>query len=243
MYRGWVGIYRKLQCHWLWDDKPFSKGQAWIDLLLLANHGDKKVLLGNEIVEVKTGSFITSELKLMERWGWSKTKVRSFLKLLESDGMIVKKSDRKKTVISIEKYSDYSVYETTERPPRDHKETTERLREDTNNNDNNDNNVNNENIIGDSSESTPPPSKKRFIKPSLEEVEAYCRERGNSVNAQRFIDHYESNGWKVGKNSMKDWKAAVRTWENRERGNSNAGIKRNITGDEYTGGSYKIELI
>lgn len=52
-----------------------------------------------------------------------------------------------------------------------------------------------------------------FAPPTLEEVEAYCRERNNSVDAQRFFDYYTSNGWKVGKNPMKDWKAAVRTWE------------------------------
>lgn len=54
---------------------------------------------------------------------------------------------------------------------------------------------------------------KRFIKPTLEEVKEYCLERDNKVNPELFIDFYESNGWKVGKNSMKDWKAAVRTWE------------------------------
>lgn len=53
----------------------------------------------------------------------------------------------------------------------------------------------------------------RFIPPTVEEVSAYCIERGNSVNPQRFIDHYTSNGWMVGKNKMKDWQAAVRTWE------------------------------
>ena len=53
----------------------------------------------------------------------------------------------------------------------------------------------------------------RFAPPALEEVEKYCKERGNNVNAQGFIDYYSSNGWKVGKNPMKDWKAAVRTWE------------------------------
>lgn len=52
-----------------------------------------------------------------------------------------------------------------------------------------------------------------FAPPTLEDVEAYCRERNNSVDAQRFFDYYTSNGWKVGKNPMKDWKAAVRTWE------------------------------
>lgn len=60
-----------------------------------------------------------------------------------------------------------------------------------------------------------PPKKRasRFSPPTIEEVRAYCEERGNNVDAEKFIDFYTSNGWKVGKNSMKDWKAAVRTWE------------------------------
>lgn len=54
---------------------------------------------------------------------------------------------------------------------------------------------------------------KRFIPPSVEEVEQYCIERSNNIEAQSFIDFYESKGWMIGKNKMKDWKAAVRTWE------------------------------
>jgi DNA replication protein DnaD len=55
--------------------------------------------------------------------------------------------------------------------------------------------------------------RKRFSPPTLEDVRAYCQERHNDVDAQRFIDYYTSNGWQVGKNKMRDWKAAVRTWE------------------------------
>lgn len=55
--------------------------------------------------------------------------------------------------------------------------------------------------------------RKRFVPPSLDEVRTYCRERQNDVDPERFIDYYTSNGWQVGKNKMKDWKAAVRTWE------------------------------
>jgi uncharacterized protein YdaU (DUF1376 family) len=54
---------------------------------------------------------------------------------------------------------------------------------------------------------------KGFVRPTLQEVQDYCQERKNSVNPQKWMDHYQSNGWKVGKNAMKDWKAAVRTWE------------------------------
>lgn len=58
--------------------------------------------------------------------------------------------------------------------------------------------------------------RKRFTAPTIEDVKAYCKERGNRVDPERFIDYYTSNGWKVGKNPMKDWKAAVRTWERSE---------------------------
>lgn len=54
---------------------------------------------------------------------------------------------------------------------------------------------------------------KKFVPPTVEEVAAYCLERKNKVDAAYFVDHYTSNGWKVGKQNMKDWKAAVRTWE------------------------------
>lgn len=55
--------------------------------------------------------------------------------------------------------------------------------------------------------------RKRFEKPSISDIKQYCMERNNNVNAEHFYDYYESNGWKVGKNAMKDWKACVRTWE------------------------------
>ena len=55
--------------------------------------------------------------------------------------------------------------------------------------------------------------RKQFKKPSLEDVNLYCKERNNNVDCERFINYYESNGWKVGKSPMKDWKAAVRNWE------------------------------
>lgn len=62
--------------------------------------------------------------------------------------------------------------------------------------------------------SAPPPSPKRFVKPTVDEIRAYCTERRNNVDAEYFYDYYESNGWKVGgRGAMKDWRAAVRTWE------------------------------
>ena len=61
-------------------------------------------------------------------------------------------------------------------------------------------------------------TRKRFTPPTVDQVREYCWERGNSVDPQRFVDYYSSNGWMVGKNKMKDWKAAVRTWEQNDKG-------------------------
>ena len=77
--------------------------------------------------------------------------------------------------------------------------------------------------------------KKRFTPPSREEVQAYCQERGNNVDADRFIDFYTSKGWMVGKNPMKDWKACVRTWEKRSDVGAN-GVKLSSEKDDILDG-------
>lgn len=61
-----------------------------------------------------------------------------------------------------------------------------------------------------------PPKRVRFSPPSVQDVQDYCQERGNRVDAQRFVDFYAAKGWKVGAQPMRDWKAAVRTWEQRD---------------------------
>ena len=111
---GWQKVYRDITNHWLWEDKPFSRGQAFIDLLLMVNHQDKKILFNGDLIEVKRGSKITSLRKLSEEWGWSTKKTKKFLELLEKDNMITVKSDNKKTLITIENYSLYQDSGNTE---------------------------------------------------------------------------------------------------------------------------------
>lgn len=80
------------------------------------------------------------------------------------------------------------------------------------------------------------PPHTRFIPPLIDEVSDYCKERGNGVDAQRFIDYYSANGWKVGKNSMKDWRAAVRTWERNNQHRVPAPTSGNLFADMLKGG-------
>ena len=78
----------------------------------------------------------------------------------------------------------------------------------------------------------------RFSPPTIEEVAAYCRERGNKVDAQRFTDFYASKGWRVGNQPMKDWKAAVRTWEQRDNGGYSSAKVKTVSAQAYTQRQY-----
>lgn len=218
--KGWISLYRSIQDHWIWQDKPFSKGQAWLDLLLLANHKDNKFLLGNELVKVKKGSLITSQKKLRERWGWGNEKIRSFLKLLEKDGMIKQHTDTKKTVIVIVKYEEFqtgsNVYtprdseecQTANRPETDCEQTRNRLRSDTNNNDNNDNNDNkyiNNNI-------TPIEVYQNNIFPmpgaiEIQSINNWSNDLGNAlvIYAIEIAAENNARSWKYIEHTLMDW--------------------------------------
>lgn len=87
----------------------------------------------------------------------------------------------------------------------------------------------------DSDTSADKPHRTRFIPPSVEEVREYCQSRNNNVDPQRFVDHYTSNGWKVGRNKMKDWKAAVHTWERNEYNRTEGANGKNKRDDQETG--------
>lgn len=133
----YISLHRDIHNHWLYQEKRvFSRYEAWLDLLMMANHAPWKARIWNELIDVERWSFISSELKLMEKWWWSKSKLRSFLDLLEKDEMLMKKSDNKKTTFFILNYNKYQLQETTERQQKDRRETGKRPEKDTNNNDN-----------------------------------------------------------------------------------------------------------
>lgn len=105
--KGYIKVYRDVRDHWLWNDKPFSRGQAWVDLLMMVNHEDKKIMFDGVLIPVERGMVVTSLHKLADRWGWSTSKVGRFLNLLSSEVMIRQERNTKRTAISIVNYSDY----------------------------------------------------------------------------------------------------------------------------------------
>ena len=107
--KGYIKLYRELQDCWIWKGELFTRGQAWVDLLLMANHKDTKIPFGDHLEIVARGQFITSISKLSDKWGWSFNTVKRFLNLLESDNMLTRKSDNSKTLITIVNYGIYQA--------------------------------------------------------------------------------------------------------------------------------------
>lgn len=105
--KGFVKIDREIMEHWVWEDKPFSKGQAWIDLILLANHKDVKRIQGGKVVMFKRGTVNRSILSLAKRWGWNPKKVRNFINTLKNDEMVLSEGTTQGTTIIIENYGKF----------------------------------------------------------------------------------------------------------------------------------------
>lgn len=112
---GWIKIHRRLCADDFWLSEPFTDGQAWVDLLMLANHTDGYIKVRGIRHKVSRGEVGWSELKLSKRWQWSRGKVRRFLSFLQQENMIKigQQNNKVTTIISICKYVDYQANGTT----------------------------------------------------------------------------------------------------------------------------------
>lgn len=148
VHKGWVTLLRCIQDHEIWRKTPFGKGQAWVDLILSANHKNNKFMIGNTIHEVKRGELITSQRKLAERWGWSRNTARSFLDLLQTQRMIEQKTTHKLSHITIINYNSLQTMSPTNRTMAE--PFIEPWQSHSLNTNNNVSNVNNENNVNKS---------------------------------------------------------------------------------------------
>lgn len=223
---GYIKLYRKLQENPIWNDKPFSKGQAFTDMMFRCNHVCKKVIGYGDYTWVLRGQFISSNYKLADAWGWSESSVRQFIKLLVKEKMITVLSSRHYTLYEVTNYCVYQSLDNAEleeisNAQKTHRKRTGNAQKTPNKNDKNDKND----------------KKNIFIPPTLDEVKAYCKERNNKIDPEKWFDFYESKNWMIGKNKMSNWKAAVRTWEksdNIKSTTSKAANKGNFDQRKYT---------
>lgn len=145
MDKGYISLWRSIQDNELWFEESFTRAQAWIDLLLLANHKTTYMRVRGIRLEVKRGQIGRAKETLADRWQWSRSKVMRFLNELEEYGMIEQqtsiKNSRLPRIISIVNYEKYQQNE----QQKDNKRTINEQQKDTNNNVNKLNNENNEN--------------------------------------------------------------------------------------------------
>jgi len=126
MANGWIALHRSILDHWVWKDKPFSNGQAWIDLILLANHKDTKEYINGSLKTFKKGTVNRSIESLSSRWGWNRKKTRKFLNALEADEMVTINVTTHGTTITLVKYSDFQTLGTTKGTTTDQTEGQQR---------------------------------------------------------------------------------------------------------------------
>ncbi len=104
---GWVKLHRRISENDLWTSEKFTRGQAWIDMIMLANHSDGFIRSNGMKIPIKRGQLGWSEIKLSERWKWSRGKVRRFLKELKNEQMIVQQKSRRNPILTVINYEMY----------------------------------------------------------------------------------------------------------------------------------------
>lgn len=123
---GWIKLHRKISENGLWQCEPFTRGQAWVDLLLLAAHQKSFFYVRGIKVNLERGQLAWGEIKLSERWQWSRTKLRKFLNDMEKEQQIIQQKGNVIQMITIVNYENYqqSVQQTGQQ--KDNRSTTEK---------------------------------------------------------------------------------------------------------------------
>ena len=207
MTEGWIKLHRSCLDHWLYNEyRPLTKREAWETILFTVNYEPSKCLINGQLYDCGRGQSLLSIQSWSEKFVWSVKQVRTFFFLLEKDEMIITEGLQYTTRLTVCNYDKYQDKWQTEGEPRANRGQTEgepraTIKEIKKN-------KKDKNILSDTEK-----PKKKFVPPTLQEVTEYCIERKNKVNPAKFIAYYETRDWKVGKYKMKDWKAAVRTWE------------------------------
>lgn len=180
-----------------------------------ANFKDTEILFGNQIIKVERGSFITSEVKLMERWGWSKSKVRAFLNNLRLQKMLVVKADTKKTTITLTNYDIYQDLETADKPVKDQQKTSKKPVKDTAKKDKNIRNIKEKEIYKEKERQSAKPPRRKYgeyqhVLLTDQQYEKLKAEFGEEATAKyiRKVDEYCQQYGK----KYSDYNLTIRNW-------------------------------
>lgn len=204
---GWVSIHRKLSENPLWTCEPFSRGQAWIDLILLAAHKRHYFYKRGVKVEVDRGSLAWSEKALSARWKWSRSKVRKFLKDMEKEHQIDLQKSNVTQIVTIKNYDKYQQKEPQDEQQKDRRRTAEEPQKDTNNNDNNEYNE---------EQSFEAPQRVNEQPPSKAQVLEFFQLRSqSSIEANQFFDYWQASNWQNNLGANVNWQQKAISWISR----------------------------
>ena len=129
---GWIKLHRTISDNNFWKSEPFTRGQAWVDLLLLANHENGFFYLRDHKINVGRGQVGWSQLKLAKRWKWSRSKTKKFIKDLEKEQQVAQQVSHSMSIITIVNYEKYQEKEQLDVQQKDNRKTTERQQKDIN---------------------------------------------------------------------------------------------------------------
>lgn len=208
---GFIVIDRKIR-DWKWWGVANAMA-LWLHILVNANWKDG-FFLGEPIPR---GSFVTSLPKLSDETGMSESTIRRWLKRFEDDGQIEQKVTNKYRVIKVLNYSAYQDIPDDRVNSQVTGQVNSQMTGQVNSQVNSQVTPNRTKITIEQSNKGTNSNSSRMKRPTLDEVQQYISENHYAVNASEFMDYYESNGWKVGRNPMKDWKATVRKWHSNEQ--------------------------
>ena len=224
--KGFIMIDRSILEDDMYFSEKFTRMQAYMDLCLLAAFKSRTFYIRGNKVELQPMQVAKSVRDLADRWQWSVNKVRGFLYELEKGDYIDTQKTSVNQIITIKKY----IVVNTQNDTQINTQTDTQNDTQTDTSIIKNNNVNNENkeiviesvVVSNEQQTLPTPTKEKkrrssvFVKPTLEECIAYANEKGFNWDASRFYNYYESNGWRVGRNPMKNWKAAMSSWNTKE---------------------------
>ena len=235
MAEGWIKLHRELVDKPIWQCSTPEQKTILITILMLANHQQKEWEWNGKKYTCGPGEFITSLDSLSKKCGVgvSTQNVRTALTRFKNYEFLTYQSTKTGRLISVVNWGLYQSQEDepNKAPNKRLTKTQQRPNKDLTTNKNvRMKECKNDKEIKDSNSGGEPHRSTKFTPPTLEEVKTYCTERKNNINPESFIDFYSSKNWMIGKNKMKDWKAAIRTWEKRQKeyggGNSGGNSKR-----------------
>ena len=207
MSGGWIKLNRTLLDHALWKGERYTKGQAWVDLIMLANYKPGFFMVRGNVVNVDRGQVGWSQRNLSKRWQWHRKTTKSFISSLSKHGMVTLQATPLTSIITICNYDEFQSGEQNSASQNVSQSVTQSRTQ----------------SVTQTTYKQEVKNKRKkelFTQPTAKQVYEYMQAQGCTKFdvAAQFVDHHSASDWHLaGNRKMKDWKAAARNWLRNEK--------------------------